>query len=591
MNNKFPFFFIVTFVVLVISISSTQASATANHDFSIANAEQVNFTKNTLNNSDSSNQYLSFSAFNQEFNLVLQENSKLADRFSSKNKKINLFTGKIQGNEKSWARLTVFGEQYTGAVFNGNELFILDIGQNINAALHANANMQSIKTVIYKSSEVSSDLKCADHEDHAEHDHAFSYKNLLSEQTRKKFSPGVAATNSVTESSSDLEIAAATAFEQINLRIITDTQYTASSDLDAEVQVLSQMNIVDGIFSEQVGVQFGITDIEVLSDNGSLLATDASDLLTQFRTFVGNDNPGLAHLFTGRNLDSNTIGIAFVRGICRTSGVGLTQAGGRGTLGALTAAHEFGHNFGAPHDNQEGSVCLSTAGTFLMNPSLNGSDQFSQCSLDQISNTLVGAQCLVPVDNEPLEPAENCSLSADFTQGPNDFVFVNDSQAPLYSTGSTLAGNLSTTLGGVDNNDISNIEGVWSRQCLSETGGNMTFELNASLSQSAEYEADEFSQIAIRINDTIQTLETLTGDGNGGISPNTGNQQYSVTLPLNSGTNNIELVCFNNLKTFANETTQCNFNSLESRESTVSNDQELCFPIKNKNSVYAMICL
>jgi len=152
------------------------------------------------------------------------------------------------------------------------------------------------------------------------------------------------------------------------------------------------MNIVNGIFSEQVGVQFGITEIEVLNDNGNLTSSNASELLGQFRTFVGNDNPGLAHLFTGRNIDGGTIGIAFINAICRNSGVGLTEAGGRGTFGALTAAHEFGHNFGAPHDNQTGSICASTPNGFLMNPSLNGSDQFSQCSLSQIANTVANAQ-------------------------------------------------------------------------------------------------------------------------------------------------------------------------------------------------------
>ena len=82
--------------------------------------------------------------------------------------------------------------------------------------------------------------------------------------------------------------------------------------------------------------------------------------------------------------------------------LGVTQAGGRGTIGALTAAHEFGHNFGAPHDNQGGSACASTPGTFLMNPSINGSNEFSQCSVTQMQDTLDRVSCLVDVDNTPV---------------------------------------------------------------------------------------------------------------------------------------------------------------------------------------------
>jgi len=210
--------------------------------------------------------------------------------------------------------------------------------------------------------------------------------------------------------------AAATATQQVNLSIVADTQYVATSPNGTEAQVLSQMNIVDGIFAEQIGVQFGITNIQALTSNGPLTSTDPSDLLRQYQTFVGGNNPGLSHLFTGREIDGNVIGIAFLSGICTTSGVGLTQAGGRGTFGALTAAHEFGHNFGAPHDNQAGSACATSPGTFLMNPSINGSDQFSQCSVQQIQNVLsVRNACLVDVDvpaptPPPTGPIADCNV-------------------------------------------------------------------------------------------------------------------------------------------------------------------------------------
>ena len=372
-------------------LTPTLSNAAINQDFYILNAEAVEFFEDSLDNSGGAEKYLSFTAFGKNFNLALKQRDDMMGRFSAKSTNIKLYSGEIQGVDNSWARLTIADGIYTGAIFDGQELFILDEGKNIADTLpYGSDDMQSIKTAIYKASEVSSDLTCGTGHDH---DSKFSYKNLLSGATAEQFSSVAAAT--------DETISEATATQQVNLRIVADTSYAASSPNGTEAQILSQMNIVDGIFTEQVGVQFGITEIEELDDDGPLNSFEASTLLFQFNTFVGTDNPGLAHLFTGRDINGGTIGIAFVLGVCRFTGVGVTQAGGRGTIGALTAAHEFGHNFGSPHDNESGSACASTPGTFLMNPSLNGSDQFSQCSIDRMQETIGRVSCLVDVDDTP----------------------------------------------------------------------------------------------------------------------------------------------------------------------------------------------
>jgi len=147
---------------------------------------------------------------------------------------------------------------------------------------------------------------------------------------------------------------------------------------------------------------------------------------------------------------------------------------------------------------------------------------------------------------------------------------------------------------GVDDNDISDIQGAWVRECVSDSAADIEFSVNASISQSSEYESSEFSQISLRVNGVERVFETLRGDGNGGVSPTTGNQQYTVVVPVNAGINNIELVCFNNLKTLENETTQCVFNSIESNvvEASVPGDGgDVCFPVKASDLSYTLICL
>jgi len=263
------------------------------------------------------------------------------------------------------------------------------------------------------------------------------------------------------------------------------------------------------------------------------------------------------------------IGIAFLSGICTTSGVGLTQAGGRGTFGALTAAHEFGHNFGAPHDNQAGSACATSPGTFLMNPSINGSDQFSQCSVQQIQNVLsVRNACLVDVDvpaptPPPTGPIADCNVETNFSSGANGFSFIDDPQSPAYTSSSVSGGAVNVAVGGVDDADISNMEGLWRRQCQSDSTGQVTINVNGVLSQSSEYESNEFSQIALRINGNSTVLATMTGNGNGGPTQSTGAQQFTTTTTLPAGTNTIELLCFNNLKTLSDEITNCSFTSID----------------------------
>ncbi|HEX2101195.1 MAG TPA: M12 family metallo-peptidase [Candidatus Synoicihabitans sp.] len=88
----------------------------------------------------------------------------------------------------------------------------------------------------------------------------------------------------------------------------------------------------------------------------------------------------------------------------------MTEASSRSSwTESLIAAHEIGHNFGAPHDGEANTACASTApGRFLMSPSINGNDNFSDCSLGVMRPRAASASCVTAL------PAADIAVEPDF---------------------------------------------------------------------------------------------------------------------------------------------------------------------------------
>ncbi len=150
-----------------------------------------------------------------------------------------------------------------------------------------------------------------------------------------------------------------------------------------------------------------VNRVDVFTENDDPFTDqlDASTLLDELSAYrftesTQNSN-GLSHLFTGRNLDTTTVGIAWTGALCnRRFGAAVTQVSGDASLDTLIAAHEFGHNFGAPHDGTDEPPCDSVTGDFLMATSINGSDEFSSCSITEMQDDIARAQgvCITPLD-------------------------------------------------------------------------------------------------------------------------------------------------------------------------------------------------
>ncbi|MHC4992814.1 MAG: M12 family metallo-peptidase [Planctomycetota bacterium] len=159
-----------------------------------------------------------------------------------------------------------------------------------------------------------------------------------------------------------------------------------------EDRINSVVNAVNVQYEQDVGITHQITTIIVRSSGSDPYSTTVpGDLLAQFRSHWLNNHGGIsrdvAHLFTGRNLDGTTVGVAYVGTICTNGAYGLSQSDCCGTLACASdlTAHELGHNWNSGH---------CTCSGYTMNPSLTCSNMFNASSVSVIGSHRDSRTCL-----------------------------------------------------------------------------------------------------------------------------------------------------------------------------------------------------
>lgn len=336
-------------------------------------------------------QVLDLSAFANPMQVTVESNAALLERVPRDVSEAIaagntlLLKGRVNRNDRSWVRLARVGGQWSGALWDGHELYLVDDA----AALRA-SGFQGIpwnaKTVIFRQSEVrwpaARDLVVAPYTD------AVLPANSL--DLSATHVPGYLLQKGAASGSSRV----------LSMTIVADTEFVALNSSDPAGAVMARINVVDGVYASQTGVSLRVAHLELLTDNGPLTQTDSGDLLVEFRDYMRDSDlpqPGLTHLFSGKNFDSNIVGVAYLGVLCSQNwGFGINEFRGSGSSGAMILAHEMGHNFGAPHDGS--GECSSETFRGIMNPSINGSDQFSQCSLDTMADDINRASCLEVID-------------------------------------------------------------------------------------------------------------------------------------------------------------------------------------------------
>ena len=325
-----------------------------------------------------------FNAFGRDFALELEPNGRLAGRAARLGASVGAYRGMLAGVPYSWARIVLTPAGPSGLVFDGATLYGIDSGGTSAGGADVAPAMFRLADVYFEPGELGCEVGAA----------ALDGARALS-ALADEF-PVLAATGATLS---------------LDLGTVADFEFAQAFGANAETALLTRLNNVDGIFSEQLGVQITVAEIDIFaSSDDPFTATAASALLDQVADYRGDtpsqDAQGLTHLFTGRDLDGSTVGVAFFGAVCatrsrfdsRSFGAGLSQArAGNAVIDSLIAAHEIGHAFGAPHDGDANGACESTPTTFLMAPNINGSSLFSACSIEEMQAEVAGASCLTPI--------------------------------------------------------------------------------------------------------------------------------------------------------------------------------------------------
>ncbi len=332
---------------------------------------------------------LSFDALGRRFELRLESNDRLFEGMPA-NIAVRAYRGKLADNPDSWVRIVMFEGMPRGLVWDGETMFAIEVP--------GDSALDITSPVMYRLDDLyiaPGTMSC-------------DAKSMSGNAASVYGSMKTAMVTAVAE--------APGAISEITMGAIGDSLFTSlrGGSTAAAAAITARFNNIDGYFSEQVGVQINVQNITTFDNatdpfTSTLDSSTLLDEVSEYRLQTPAQNTlGLTHLYTGRDFDTATVGVAWLGAICETYfGAGVSEGRAGLTMDSLIAAHEIGHNFGADHDGDPNRSCPSEPETFIMAPSVTGNEQFSDCSIGVMQATVAGASCVAPL------PAVDVGISQD----------------------------------------------------------------------------------------------------------------------------------------------------------------------------------
>lgn len=186
----------------------------------------------------------------------------------------------------------------------------------------------------------------------------------------------------------------------------------------------------------------------------------------------------------------------------------------------------------------------------------------------------VGLSCVGLLGSAPPGAAQtSLVVQARFTSDADGFTYADDvfrnTGQPNYASGTRIAsggfsgGAIRVNVGGVNTTTIQNMSGGWRRNFTTTASANVIVSFRFKLTQTAEYESDELSQLLVSVDGILRGYSPkdyaaqVVGNGNGGSSITTGWRLFHVNIgSLAAGGHSLVVGGFNNKKTYNNESTE-----------------------------------
>ena len=289
--------------------------------------------------------------------------------------------GKVSGAEGTHVRLVLDGVKFAGIIVTPSETFFVESARGLSTAAGAG------EFVFYSESSVK--------------DSGGECGTTLAEQVNTEAAARLNPSSSV-KSSDPVAEEAFSPRPETEIATEADFEYYQSNGSNAATtnnDITDIFTQVDAIYEAQLGIHIHIVFQRVWTTNTDpYTLTAGSAALTEFRTAYNQSftNQGqtppardLTHMFTGKDFDGGTIGIAYISATCVAPAFsyGISQSKFSGIVARRVAvtAHEVGHNFGASHPNQDDPV-PSGCDPSIMNAFVQDTQNFCQYSRDQITN-------------------------------------------------------------------------------------------------------------------------------------------------------------------------------------------------------------
>jgi hypothetical protein len=278
------------------------------------------------------------------------------------NGKHRVYSGSIDKHPQSWVRLTSIDGYWIGVIWDGANLWLLEPATQ-HLALARAIGVPESATVVFSASDMRLPVGFDDHGVPVP-------------------SPAMPARNRSVIAASAVQ---ASTQKYLAITLVLDTEFQASYGSSAASQAIAILNVVQGFYAAQAGVDVYLYSLQPLASDGTLTDTDSNSLLTAFGTFMsGGAIPfaGDAHLLSGKDFDGNGIGLGYIGSLCsRDFSLAVVQSTFSAAGSGVVMAHELGHNFGAEHDG-DGNSCPTSG--YIMQASVDFSSlptSFSSCSL------------------------------------------------------------------------------------------------------------------------------------------------------------------------------------------------------------------